>query len=214
MMIGVSEYASQLGISPGRVRQLISAKRITATKSGGTWLIDQSQLKLRALSSRPMSKSIATNFIYLLSGMPWGENLQSNEKLRLQDYLAELKSNENPAALIAAWLKGYRIEHRLQINPKDLAALGTENKIVASGVSDKRSTFAQANLFEGYVEKKNLNEIKRKFLMVESSNFNVLLRTSPIKLQKPIPLGLLLADLADHNQPREDKQVKTLVRVL
>lgn len=213
-MIGVSEYASQLGISPGRVRQLISAKRITATKSGGTWLIDQSQLKLRALSSRPMSKSIATNFIYLLSGMPWGENLQSNEKLRLQDYLAELKSNENPAALIAAWLKGYRIEHRLQINPKDLAALGTENKIVASGVSDKRSTFAQANLFEGYVEKKNLNEIKRKFLMVESSNFNVLLRTSPIKLQKPIPLGLLLADLADHNQPREDKQVKTLVRVL
>jgi excisionase family DNA binding protein len=214
MMIGVSEYASQLGISPGRVRQLISAKRITATKSGGTWLIDQSQLKLRALSSRPMSKSIATNFIYLLSGMPWGENLQSNEKLRLQDYLAELKSRENPAALIAAWLKGYRIEHRLQINPKDLAALGTENKIVASGVSDKRSTFAQSNLFEGYVEKKNLNEIKRKFLMVESSNFNVLLRTSPIKLQKPIPLGLLLADLADHNQPREDKQVKTLVRAL
>jgi excisionase family DNA binding protein len=214
MMIGVSEYASQLGISPGRVRQLISAKRITATKSGGTWLIDQSQLKLRALSSRPMSKSIATNFIYLLSGMPWGENLQSNEKLRLQDYLAELKSSENPAALIAAWLKGYRIEHRLQINPKDLAALGTENKIVASGVSDKRSTFAQSNLFEGYVEKKNLNEIKRKFLMVESSNFNVLLRTSPIKLQKPIPLGLLLADLADHNQPREDKQVKTLVRAL
>ena len=145
MMIGVSEYASQLGISPGRVRQLISAKRITATKSGGTWLIDQSQLKLRALSSRPMSKSIATNFIYLLSGMPWGENLQSNEKLRLQDYLAELKSRENPAALIAAWLKGYRIEHRLQINPKDLAGLRNENKIVASGVSDKRSNFAQAN---------------------------------------------------------------------
>jgi len=213
-MIGVSEYASQLGISPGRVRQLISAQRIPAHKSGGTWLIDQSQLKLRQLQSRPMSKSIATNFIYLLSGMPWGENLQSNEKLRLQDYLAELKSSENPTALLAAWFKGFRVGHRLQINPKDLAGLRNENKIVASGVSDKRSNFAQANLFEGYVEKKNLSEIKRKFLMVESNNFNVLLRTSPIKLQKPIPLGLLLADLADHNQPREDKQVKTLVRAL
>ena len=214
MMMGVSEFASQLGISPGRVRQLISAKRITATKSGGTWLIDQSQLKLRALSSRPMSKPIATNFIYLLSDMDWGDNLQPSERSRIKDYFAELKSNDNPAALLASWLKAFRSVHKLHLNPNDFNTLRAERKIVASGVSDKRTGLSQSDFFEGYVESKDLKEIKRKYLLVESDNFNVILRTSPIKLTKLIPFGLVLADLADHNQPREDKQVKALVRAI
>jgi excisionase family DNA binding protein len=214
MMMGVSEFASQLGISPGRVRQLISAKRITATKSGGTWLIDQSQLKLRALSSRPMSKTIATNFIYLLSDMDWGDNLQPSERSRIKDYFAELKSNDNPAALLAAWLKAFRSVHKLHLNPNDFNALRAERKIVASGVSDKRTGLSQSDFFEGYVESKDLKEIKRKYLLVESDNFNVILRTSSMSLTKPIPFGLVLADLADHNQPREDKQVKALVRAI
>jgi excisionase family DNA binding protein len=214
MMMGVSEFASQLGISPGRVRQLISAKRITATKSGGTWLIDQNQLKLRALSSRPMSKSIATNFIYLLSDMDWGDNLQPSERSRIKDYLSELKSNDNPAALLAAWLKAFRTQHELHINPIDINSLRVDKMVVPSGVSDKRSGFSQSEFFEGYIENKNLKDIKRKYLMVESDSPNVILRTSSINLDKPIPVGLLLADLADHNQPREDKQVKILVRAI
>jgi excisionase family DNA binding protein len=214
MMMGVSEFASQLGISPGRVRQLISAKRITATKSGGTWLIDQNQLKLRALSSRPMSKPIATNFIYLLSDMDWGDNLQPSERSRINDYLSELKSNDNPAALLAAWLKAFRTQHKLHINPIDINSLRVDKRVVPSGVSDKRSGFSQSEFFEGYIENKNLKDIKRKYLMVESDSPNVILRTSSINLDKPIPVGLLLADLADHNQPREDKQVKILVRAI
>ena len=212
--MGVSEFASQLGISPGRVRQLISAKRITATKSGGTWLIDQNQLKLRALSSRPMSKSIATNFIYLLSDMDWGDNLQPSERSRIKDYFAELKSNSNPAALLAAWLKAFRTQHKLHINPIDINSLRVDKRVVPSGVSDKRSGFSQSEFFEGYIENKNLKDIKRKYLMVESDSPNVILRTSSTNLDKPIPVGLLLADLADHNQPREDKQVKALVRAI
>jgi excisionase family DNA binding protein len=212
--MGVSEFASQLGISPGRVRQLISAKRITATKSGGTWLIDQNQLKLRALSSRPMSKPIATNFIYLLSDMDWGDNLQPSERSRIKDYFAELKSNDNPAALLAAWLKAFRSVHKLHLNPNDFNALRADKRVVPSGVSDKRSGFSQSEFFEGYIENKNLKDIKRKYLMVESDSPNVILRTSSINLDKPIPVGLLLADLADHNQPREDKQVEALVRAI
>ena len=214
MMMGVSEFASQMGISPGRVRQLISAKRISATKSGGTWLIDQRQLKLRQHLSRPMSKSIARSFIHLLSNMDWTDNLQPSERSRIKDYFEQLKISDEPAALLAAWLKDFRTEHKLHINARDINSLRVDKRVVPSGVSDKRSGLSQSEFFEGYVENKNLKDIKRKYLMVESNNPNVILRTSPINLSKPIPLGLVLADLADHNQPREDKQVKTLVRAI
>lgn len=214
MMMGVSEFASQLGISPGRVRQLIATSRISAHKSGGTWLIDSNQLKLRPLSSRPMSRSMATNFVYLLSGMDWGKNLQPSQKSRINNYLMELKKSNNPALLLASWLKGFRNEYRLFTNPNDLKVLRNEAKLYVAGVSDKRSGLVQNNFLEAYIEKRNLKEIIRKYLMVESTNFNVILRTSPIKLTKPTPLGLVLADLADHNQPREDKQVKTLIGLI
>jgi hypothetical protein len=161
-----------------------------------------------------MSKSIATNFIYLLSDMDWGDNLQPSERSRIKDYLSELKFNSNPAALLAAWLKAFRTQHKLHINPIDINSLRVDKRVVPSGVSDKRSGFSQSEFFEGYVESKDLKEIKRKYLLVESDNFNVILRTSPIKLTKRIPFGLVLADLADHNQPREDKQVKALVRAI
>jgi len=214
MMMGVSEFASQLGISPGRVRQLIATSRISAHKSGGTWLIDSNQLKLRSLSSRPMSRSMATNFVYLLSGMDWGKNLQPSQKSRINIYLMELKKNNNPALLLAPWLEGFRNDYRLFINPNDLKVLRNEAKLYVAGVSDKRSGLVQNNFLEAYIEKRNLKEIIRKYLMVESTNFNVILRTSPIKLTKPTPLGLVLADLADHNQSREDKQVKTLIGLI
>ena len=210
----VSEFAAKAGVTPGRVRQLIANKRLLAVKSGGTWLIDEKQLKLRPLLSRPMSKEIAKNLVYLISGMSWGESLRSVEKIRVLNYLTELKSATNPSELLAAWLKDFTSSYKYQINPNDLNNLRTDSLIIPSGVCDQRSNFSQSDFFEGYVESINLKQLEKKYLLVPSENFNVVLRTCSIQLTNPIQLGLLLSDLVEHNSARENAQVKNLVSAI
>jgi hypothetical protein len=50
--------------------------------------------------------------------------------------------------------------------------------------------------------------------LVDSNSPNVILRVMNIKLERPMPIGFVLADLSDHNGPREDAQVVRLLRSL
>ena len=52
-MLTVSIAASRLGITPGRVRQLIASGRLKATRVGRDWLIDADDLREFAALDRP-----------------------------------------------------------------------------------------------------------------------------------------------------------------
>jgi excisionase family DNA binding protein len=58
-MITVSEAAKRLKVSPGRVYQLIEAKRLPASRRGGIILVDPADLKLvrRRVNGRPRSST-------------------------------------------------------------------------------------------------------------------------------------------------------------
>ena len=45
MMIGTTDAAKRLGISPMRVRQLVEAGRLPAQKIGRTWVVDERDLE-------------------------------------------------------------------------------------------------------------------------------------------------------------------------
>lgn len=212
MDIGVPEFALSRGLSERRVLQLIEKGDIKARRSSGRWFIDVKELNKRSNLRRPMSPKMAQAFINLLSHGDVPEYLDPKEKSRLRNRLEELRHYDQPAWLLSSWLRKRAEVNKLRAHPADLHRLVSDERVVASGISDSRSGISASNFVEGYIRKNSLKQLQKDYLLVPSEDPNVLLRVINIPLQNPLPLGFLLADLADHNNPREESQVERLLR--
>ena len=102
----------------------------------------------------------------------------------------------------------------MKANPVDLRKLQLDDRIFLSGVNDPRGGISASDFVEGYIERISVKQFRKDYLLVDSDAPNVILRIVDIALERPLPVGLVLADLADHNGPREDSQVARLLRAL
>lgn len=85
----------------------------------------------------------------------------------------------------------------------DLPNLARDLDVIPSGLSDSRSGISSQDFFEGYVLKKDLRNLRRKYLLVSSEQPNVILGVVDYELPRPIPIGYVIADLAQHIGVRE-----------
>jgi hypothetical protein len=212
MDIGVPEFAARRGLSERRVLQLIKNGDVRARRSSARWFIDVGELSKRPNLRRPMSPKMANAFINLLSHGDAPDGLDPVEISRLRNRLEELHHHENPAWLLSSWLRKRAEVIELQAHPADLHRLLSDKRIIASGINDPRSGISANDFVEGYVQKNSLKQIQKDYLLIPSEDPNVLLRIISIPLQDPLPLGFVMADLADHNGQREESQVKRLLR--
>ena len=84
-------------------------------------------------------------------------------------------------------------------------------RFVRSGISDPRSGLSSGREAEGYVRSSEFEALVREYLLLPSSDPNVFLRVADAPLAREAPLGAVIADLADHNGPREDARVRRLL---
>lgn len=214
MDLGVAEYADQRGISERRVLQLIKAGDVKARRSGGRWLIEAQEINKRPQLSRPMGRKLAWALIAFLSNLPWQNELDPVERSRLKEHISLLLKHDHPDWLLSSWLRKRGDVLRVRANPADLSKLQKDDRIILSGISDPRSGISQSALVEGYIEQKKVKQFQRDHLLVSSSSPNVILRIVDQPIERPVPLGLVLADLADHFGPRESSQVGRLLRAI
>lgn len=214
MDISVAEFADQRGVSERRVLELIKSGDVRARRSGGRWLIDVQEIDKRKQLRRPMNPKMAHALIALLSKESWQEGVDPMQKHRLKLHFAELQSHENPAWLLSSWLRKRGEVIPLKANPADLRKLQLDDRIYLSGVNDPRGGISASDFVEGYIEKKHLKQFRMDYLLVDSDAPNVILRMVDFALERPLPIGLVMADLADHNGPREDSQVAKLLKAL
>ena len=97
----------------------------------------------------------------------------------------------------------------------DLADLKADERVVPSGVSDPRAGVSAADLVEAYVDRRDLAAVQSDFLLSAKGNHNVLFHVmdGPVPFS-PVPLPVLIADMADHDGPREDAAAAALIRQL
>jgi hypothetical protein len=214
MIIGAPEFARRAGISERRVQQLIASGRIKASKVSSRWIIEESELLKRRPVGRPMSPRMARALISAISGEEIQENYDPSELRRIRLQVDELRSSPQPAELLSSWLAKRAEKMELAAKSSDLHLLNDEPLIIASGVSDPKNGISDSNYFEGYVEKKNLPLLKKKYGLIPSSKPNVVLRVAP----KPIPIGIKkgysIADLAEHNESRAERKLIEILNQL
>lgn len=211
MEIGVREASQRLGVSDRRVRELINAGRIPARLIGGRYLVNEVDLVRAPAVSRPMSARIAWAFIALLSGDP-PDGVSASELVRLRKKLAHLDVEPDPALLLRSWLARRCPARSYSAAPEDLAEIGQDERVVASGISDQRSGLSSAGEFEGYLAEDDVDGVAADYLLSGIGKPNVVLHVHGLAHDMPAPIGVVLADLADRRSAREDGKVRELLR--
>jgi hypothetical protein len=212
MDIDVRDFAQKRKISERRVLKLIESGDIRARKLSSQWLIDASELSKPSNLSRPMSPKMSKAFLDLLSNLELPAELDPAEKARLRKRLNFLRSQIEPDLLLRSWLRKRAEVRHYNINLRDLEQIREDSEIIPSGVSDPRSGLSVNNFFEGYVNKRKIKSIEKKYLLVQSARPNLILRMVEEDLPRPIPYGYLLADLAEHYEVRDRAQVSSLLK--
>jgi len=205
----VSEFAEREKVSPRRVRALLEQGRLPARKVGGQWLIDQASAH-RPAPSRPLGARMQAGLLAILSGEQ-PEALSRAESARLRAYRNALLHSPEPDRILGAWVRE-RAALKLQVAPSDVADLSEDQRLVKSGFSDPRAEIAAAGQLEARVAEADVDALRREYLLRPSDRPNVLLHITDEKPSSPLPLGLLLVDLAQHDGVRERSRVAELLR--
>lgn len=210
MEVSVADAASRLGVSPRRIRERIARGDLAARRVGRAWVLDESQLGRSGRVARPMSRRVAWAFLDLLDGGR-GEAVSQPEQSRLRRKREQLIVGDAPV-LLRSWLANRATVLRYSAAVADLSALREDPRVVCSGVSDPRSGLSAAGLVEGYIASADRSDLVAEYLLSRRGRPNVLLRVLDDRaFAAPVPLPVLLADLADHDGPRESAVVERLL---
>jgi excisionase family DNA binding protein len=206
----VAQAADAAGLSRSRIDALIRAGKISATKVGHQWVLDEPQ-QLAALThrrGRPLSPRMAWAFMLDLDGVdvPW---ITAVERRRLRDHRDRLRHDPDPVTRWQALAAGRA--RRITYVGTDPVALLDDAEVQASGLSDPRSGLSAGSEAEAYVHEDDWPRIVRRHLLVEPTGRpDVWLHVCAYLPPRALRLQVA-ADLADHGGPRERARASAIV---
>ena len=160
-----------------------------------------------------MSDRMAWGLVELLSGDQ--PAVSPSERTRLEQKRHQLLVSQD-TLLLRSWLPRRAVRQRFYVALADLSDLRSDPRVLLSGLSDPRSSISAAQEIEMYVEAQHVQVLAREFLFSDKGAPNVTVHVAcrPLLHLREAPLGLVIADLADWDQPREDHQATALLREL
>jgi excisionase family DNA binding protein len=216
-VLSVSEVASQLEISSGRVRQLIESGTLPAQKVGSQWVVNE--VDLAAVSprrnGRPLSSSAAWGVLWRALGRPvsWLSVREvSRANTRLKKGIGSLADQLSTRAA--------RFEFRA--HPSALTRLQGDSRWVAGGISAAGVVGADlidgGSIVEGYLQLEDLSDFASEYGLVSkgSSVANVIVHAysglQPFGLgERSVPLLVVALDLLEHSDERTKRAGQELL---
>ena len=216
MSIGVSEAAQRLGVSRQRVLQMIAEQRLPAQRFGQSWSIGEVAIaRHRVPVGRPLSKNMAQGFLELAAGVRPELDSRGISRLRANmiRLVRELRSNDgDPAGLLRSWLPTRAERRELSVAEADLPGVLADDRLVLSGVSDKRAGMSSPRITEGYIDAQAAREFFEDHFAVDAGNSaraNLIAHVAMIV--PPISPVVIAADLSDYRAGREDRQAQVVL---
>lgn len=211
-LFSVADAAAYLGLSEQRVRSLISARRLPASRIGSRYVIDRPDLLAyrseNHLPGRPMNSRNAWAVLARLNGRDDAEAASPRSHYRLQHLLRD------PDARMRALSRAEpRSEiHQWRILASDLPKLLDDPRLALSGLSADDPSIdvryrPDRDMLDAYVSDRGLQSLRRELHPIEdSSNPNLQLRVprgaSWVLDSARAPSPVVAADLLDARDPR------------
>lgn len=207
-VLTTGDAASLLGVNQSRVRAMIEAGQLEATKVGGQWLIDRVSLdrlaSRRNLAGATFSPTNAWGILFIASKLeaPW---LNASERSRIKGRLREQSLLD-----LAPRLRSRAQVHRFRCHLSDLKRIEAESALVLSGVNATDEwgiDLIASDAVEAYVQERDLKKLIRKYALKQSSSGNVHLSVPagiwPFqKKGRVAPHAVVALDLAESSDQR------------
>jgi excisionase family DNA binding protein len=228
--VSAAEAATELGVSPRRVRSLVESAQLAARQVGGHWLIEREAVEARKLqqhpNGRPLSRSSAWHVLAALSG----ENdalgslaapVRSRAKQRARELAEAVRSDPAWFGVLAP-----RADVRAFYgHPGILRRILEEPGVVRSGVSAlsvHNAGLAEGGEAECYVRAEDLPELCHKYALrsdIDRHRANVIVHVIGevpqaaewLFKRSVAPAPVVAADLADRPQARERDAARRLM---
>lgn len=215
MSVGVVEAAERLGVSRQRVLRMIADQRLPAQRVGQSWSINEIDIaRYRVPAGRPLSKDRALGFLNLAAGIR--PELSPSDISRLRGKMIrlarEVRSDGDPAGLLRSWLPLRAVRREMSVAEADLPGVLADDRLVLSGVSDKRAGMSSPRIAEGYVDEQVARKFFNDHFVVDADNSaraNFIAHVA--KVVPPISPILIAADLSDYRNGREDRQAQAVL---
>lgn len=203
--LSTPEAAELLGLSAHQIGALARAGELSAIQSAGRALMVTAESvkayqQLRQGKGRPLSEKIAFAAFFALSGIETKE-LTYQQQRRLAIKLSNISAED---LVWQARKRSNTRRYRCRISFfQDLS-----NEMVLSGLSALDGNFdltADSSILEGYMERKDLDDLVERYFLEEDSQGNVVVHVSeslPCKDAR-MPVGVVAADLATSLNTRE-----------
>ena len=212
--VSVAEAASRLEVSPQRIRAMIQAGQLAASKVGDVWLVSLESVARRRRAAPPAGRQYlpqnAWALLLMASGVPSLQRraqglIRPSERRHLLD-----PAEREDFVGLAPRLRSRAVTQRFRAHPGDLARLASEPGVVRTGVSaadELDFDIAAPGVFEAYVAGKRLPALQKKYLLEPSPTPNVILHvvdgTWPFEPDRTIAPQLIASlDLLDSDDDR------------
>ncbi|MHA7191092.1 helix-turn-helix domain-containing protein [Arthrobacter sp. MDT2-16] len=220
MKISVADASRRLGVTGARVRQLIAAGDLPATRVGRAWVLNAVDVERYSprRQGRPITETSAWAFLRYLSGNPSREI--SREVLGQHERWAHhlrAVSDEELVGVFMSFVRNRATRTDLAVDRADLETLRSDERIVLSGVSHPETRLLANAEAEGYVTSRDFAKVQRELLLIPSTagghDANVVLHICDA-IPRPLPRAVIAADLAEHRGVREADEATRLLREL
>ncbi len=217
MVLSVHETSTRLGVTPVRVRQLISAGELPATRVGRQWVLQEADVERFSPQrrGRPISEASAWAFLHYLSSEHDGFWDVSRE-VRAQHALWARQLRDLPDMLRPTPLVGL-VRNRaktvlLSADRDEIPDLRRDPALTISGVSHPEAGLLSNAEVEGYVSRQKFERLRREWLLVPAApkDANVILHVATA-VPAPLPIAAVAADLAEHRGAREQGQASQIL---
>jgi excisionase family DNA binding protein len=214
--LSVPEAAARLGVTAGRVRQLVASGELNARRIGLVLLVDPEsvdrRVQLGTLDGRRFSPRRAWGLLFLIDGLdaPW---LDPVSRAKLRSFIAH-----HDLALLRPRLVTRAQRHQFRAHPSLLGAIRREPGLMRTGVSaayDVGADLIPGDEFDAYLTADHLDAVVDKYKLRQSNEPNITLRITlalmPGWPARPVaPASVVAIDLADDPEPRAQEAARRL----
>lgn len=192
---------------------MIADRHLPAQRVGQSWSINEADLARRRVPvGRPLSMDMARGLLDLAAGVRPGLSPRDISRLRVNmiRLVREVRSDGDPAGLLRSWLPRRAKRLEMSVAEADVPDVLADDRLVISGVSDKRAGMSSPRMGEGYLEEQVARTFFDDHFIVEAdSRANLIVHVAVIV--PPISPVLIAADLSDYRAGREDHQAQVVL---
>lgn len=214
-VVTTQQAAQRLQVHPSRVRALIGAGALTATRAGDRWLIDADSLDRHAdrIAAGATGRSFAPRTAWAAAALCDGlaDRLNPTERYRLRSRLVHAGDTAgDTAAVVSRWLsRRARSMHHYRASDRDVADVLGSDGVMPTGISTAEVYglgLGGGSAADAYVDEATRRRLEEQFVLIDSERGNLILRvldSAVVVPRAPVAPRLIAGvDLAEDTDAR------------